>query len=407
MNDNINPAAPLVMHIDLNSAFATTEQQARPMLRGKPVAIVNRRSPNAAVITAIYEAKAKGVKVGTRMMEAKLLCPGIIAVESDPLKYRFVFKKLIGILSDYSPKATMKSIDEGLIDFNGMAINRPMIDVGMEIKQRLKNEIGNHMRCNVGIGTNRFLAKTAAGLHKPDGLDEINSKNLRTVFSGMKLRDITGIADGYGSRLEAVGINTPLEFLDADIYTLEKIVFKGIVGRQWHMRLKGWEVDDREFKMGRVGRQYVLESANLKYDQIITRLHSLCESVGYRLRSQNKSARGIYVYVRTQRGYYWHKSKLMTLPFFSNKAIYNLSRQLFFYAPGEIREIGVHCYHLEDYDQSQISLFGDEIAREKNLNLAVDTLNDRYGEQTIHSAHTLESGDFVKTKIPFGGVRYF
>ncbi|HRQ98170.1 MAG TPA: DNA polymerase IV, partial [Candidatus Saccharibacteria bacterium] len=106
------------MHIDLNSCFATVEQQSRPILRGRPVAIVNRRTDNTSLVTASYEAKALGVKVGMKLRDAKLLAPGLVALESDPAKYRFVYHKLLGIMSDYSSHVTMKSIDEGIIDFN-------------------------------------------------------------------------------------------------------------------------------------------------------------------------------------------------------------------------------------------------------------------------------------------------
>lgn len=406
MVTDINKSRPLVMHVDLNSAFATIEQQSRPMLRGRPVAVVNRRTINTSIITASYEAKSKGVKVGMLFREAQLLCPGIIAIESDPTKYRHVYKKLLKILQDYSPKAMMKSIDEGLIDFNGMAVTRPMIDVGLEIKHRLKSEIGNVMRCNVGIGTNRFLAKTAASLHKPDGLDEITADNLLDVYGSLELQDLTGIASRYAARLEAVDINTPLEFLEASEETLVKMVFMGIVGTQWYKRLRGWEVDDREFAMGRVGRQYVLES-RLRYEEIMVRLHHLCESVGMRLRSQNIAARGVYVYARSSTRGFWHSSKLLPLPFFSDKAIYNLASQLFVKAPPDMREIGVHVYKLEPSERSQLYLFGDEIAREKRVFIAVDDINHRWGDRTIHSAHTLNSGEFVKQKVPFGGTRYF
>ncbi|MEO8691356.1 MAG: hypothetical protein ABI397_01060, partial [Candidatus Saccharimonas sp.] len=197
MNDNFNQAKPLVMHIDLNSCFATIEQQARPMLRGKPVAVVNRRADNAVIVTASYEAKAFGVKTGMKLGEAKRLCRGLIGVETDPPKYRYVYHRLLAIMRDYSASVTMKSIDEGVIDFSSSTremLGRNLEDIGYEIKSRLKDEIGVWMRCNIGIGTNRFLAKTAAGLHKPDGLDVLTSHNIYDVFSEMKLQDLTGIA---------------------------------------------------------------------------------------------------------------------------------------------------------------------------------------------------------------------
>ncbi len=406
MREDYNPETPLVMHVDLNSAFATIEQQARPMLRGRPVAVINRRTEHTAIVTASYEAKAMGVKVGMKFKEAARLAPGLIAVESDPVKYRFVYKKLMAILNDYSPHTVMKSIDEGVIDFHPLIEKRPMIDIGHEIKHRLKDEVGRAMRCNVGIGTNRFLAKTAAGLHKPDGLDEINHTNLRTTLAGLKLTDLTGIAEHNQARLNGVGIYTPLQFLDSDQVTLQKIVFKSIVGLQWHQRLRGYEVDDRVFDMKRVGRQYVLDSRDLTRQQIMQRLHHLCESVGSRLRAQDKVARGVYVYAKTAERYYWHASRLCQLPFYSDKAIYGLAEQLFLQAPNALREIGIHCYGLSDDNEPQMSLFGDVLAREHQLVEALDTINQRYGERTLHSADTLGTGNFIRQKIPFGSTRY-
>ena len=406
MQTSYNTERSLIMHVDLNSAFATAEQQARPMLRGKPIAVVNRRTENTAIVTASYEAKALGVQVGMRFSQAKLLAPGLLAIESDPVKYRYVYRKLLAILNDYSPHVTMKSIDEGSLDFHDMISDRSLVEIGYEIKQRLKDEIGCAMRCNVGIGPNRFLAKMAAGLHKPDGLDYIDHTNLRQIFESLQLRDLTGIAYHNEARLNAVGIMTPLQFLDADIVTLEKVVFKSIVGGHWHQRLRGYEVDDRVFDIKRVGRQFVLDSRNLTRQQIVQRLHHLCESVGSRLRGQNKVARGIYVYAKTTDRRYWHASRMSQLPFFSDATIFSLAQQLFYNAPGDIREIGVHCYELSNDTTPQLSLFGDQLAREHHLVSAIDTINSRYGDRTVHSADTLKTGDFVKQKIPFGSTRY-
>lgn len=407
--NSYNAARPLVMHIDLNSCFATVEQQARPMLRGRPVAVVNRRTENTGIVTASYEAKALGVKVGMKYKEAKLLAPGLVALESDPAKYRFVYHKLLAIMQDYSAHVTMKSIDEGVIDFHdspASIANRDLEEIGREIKQRLRDEVGVWMRCNVGISTNRFLAKTAASLHKPDGLDVIDHTNLRDTLATLQLTDLTGIAGRNEHRLNVVGIYTPLEFLDADAVTLQKIVFKSIVGEQWHQRLRGWEVDDRVSDVKRVGRQYVLERFDLSREEITKRLHHLCESVGSRLRHQQKAARGVYVYAKTLDRQYWHASHMAGLPFLSDQTIYAIARQLFERAPDGIREIGVHCYELEEVVDSQLSLFGDQIAREQQTIEAIDDINQRYGERTIHSADTLGTGIYVKQKIPFGSTRY-
>lgn len=424
MNNSYSPARPQIMHIDLNSCFATVEQQARPRLRGRPIAVVNRRTDQTAIVTASYEAKAHGVKIGMKLYDAQRLCPGLIGVESDPPKYRYVYHKLMAIMRDYSPHVTMKSIDEGVIDVSQStaAIQaRDMQEIGREVKQRLRAEVGSAMRCNVGIATNRFLAKTAAGLHKPDGMDVLTSHNIRSVFSALTLTDLTGIAARNEQRLNQVGIYTPLQFLDADAELLAKVVFKSVCGYQWYQRLRGWEVDDVQRDLKTAGRQYVLEQRHLPRAEVLTRLHTLAESTGAKLRSQGKSARGVGVYARVvgakglgqsngrwgRKGNYWHQKYLAPLPFFSDQAIWNIARRLFAMAPsGDFREIGIHTYHLHDGTGDQLALFGDELAREQQVTWAVDAINERWGERTIHSADTIRSGDIVKTKIPFGSTRY-
>lgn len=404
-----NHERPLIMHIDLNSCFATVEQQARPMLRHKPVAIVNRRTETTAIVTASYEAKAKGVKVGMKVREARILVPDLICLESDPPKYRHVYHKLLDIMRDYSAHVTMKSIDEGVIDFHyatPATQGRDLEEIGREIKQRLKDEIGNYMRCNIGIATNRFLAKTAAGLHKPDGLDVITPANIYETLSGLKLTDLTGIAHRNEHRLNSVGIFSALDFINSDVVTLQKIVFKSVVGVWWYKRLRGWEVDDVESDVKRVGRQYVLESFNLSLEEITQRLHHLCESVGSRMRSQNKSARGIYVYAKTLERGYWHASSLSQLPFYTDQTIYAQALRLFKNAPDRIKEIGIHCYELESIDDPQLSFFNDQVVHERQVTEAIDDINKRYGERMIHSADTLNAGMYVKQKIPFGSTRY-
>lgn len=406
MRDKYNIAPSLIMHVDLNSAFATIEQQSRPLLRGKPVAVINRRTESTSIVTASYEAKSKGVKVGMKFKEAARLVPGLIAVESDPDKYRFVYRKLMAIMSDYSPNVVMKSIDEGIIDFHGIPNCRPLIDIGYEIKKRLREEVGCAMRCNVGIGPSRFLAKTAAGLHKPDGMDVIDATNLRSTYKTMKLTDITGIAGQMEKRLNAVNIFTPIQFLDTDVVSLQKVVFKSIVGRHWHERLRGYEVDDRIAKTKTIGRQYVLENRNLKHNEIAARLHYLCESVGSRLRAQNKVARGVHVHIRTIDRQYWHASRMCQLPFYSDVTINTLAQQIFLNAPDRIQEIGIRVYELSDDCSPQISLFCDDTVREQHLVKAIDSINQQYGGRTVHSANTLQTGEFIKTKIPFGSTRY-
>jgi DNA polymerase-4 len=411
-----NQAEPSVMHIDLNSCFATIEQQARPLLRGRPVAIVNRRSNHTSIVTASYEAKVLGVTTGMKLNEALKICPDIVALESDPPKYRYIYRQLMRIMNDYSAHVRMKSIDEGVIDFSEATIDvrqRNLCDIGWEIKNRLWGEIGGAINCNVGISTNRFLAKTAAGLNKPNGLDVITHKNLRSTFKSLELTDITGIAQRMELRLNQVGIYTALEFLDANEEILRKQVFKSITGSQWYKRLRGWEVDKHDYDIKTVGRQYVLDEYKLSRDKVLQRLHFLCEEVGQKIRSQGLVARGVRVYARGYQykgsgwnGEYWQARHLLKTSFSSDKDIYSIARQLFEDAPNFVKEIGVSCYQLDSSENIQLAFFDDRLGPGFNITSTIDSINLHYGGRTIHSADTLSSNSKITRRIPFGGTRY-
>lgn len=397
-----------IMYIDLNSCFATIEQQSRPMLRGRPVGISNRITPNACVIAASYEAKVHGVKVGMRRAEAEMLCPDIVFVETEPDKYIFVHQKLRAIMENYSPIVVMKSIDEGVLDLNQSPAHirqRPHAELAQEIKDRLRTEIGCWMRCNIGVASNRFLAKTAAELHKPDGFDEITVANQRQIFASLKLIDLPGINTRMQARLNAVGIFTPLQLLDADEETLVKMVCHSIDGSKWYKRLRGLEVDDWVSDIKSIGRQYVLEGKHLTKDDIYARIMHLSEDVGYRLRSKERYARGVYVWAYTYDGLYLHRARLGKTAFNTDQDITQIARQLFADFPAPLQIIGITLYKIQTTPDAQLSFNQAAIDAQENLCLAADTINLRFGSRTIHYADSCGT-DHVKTKIPFGSTRY-
>ena len=396
------------LYIDLNSCFATIEQQARPMLRGRPVAITNRLVPNSCIIAASYEAKALGVKVGMRRREAQTICPDLIYAETEPSKYIFVHNKFKAIMADYSADTTMKSIDEGVINLAEApesVFRRPRAEIGQEIKHRLRTEIGDYMRCNVGIASNRFLAKLAAELHKPDGLDEITPENQRKIFATLKLQDLPGINVGMETRLNAVGIFTPLQFLDADEETLVKMVCRSIDGSKWYRRLRGVEVDDTASDIKSIGRQYVLESGRLSRAEIEARILHLAEDAGYRLRSKGLYARGIYLWLQDFGDMPHHTSTILREPIHSDQDIQRVARELYAKLPDAARIIGITLYKLENQPTAQLSLNQAALDRQDRICAAEDKINYRFGARKIHSADTLGTAH-VKTKIPFGSVRY-
>ncbi len=280
-------------------------------------------------------------------------------------------------------------------------------DVGFEIKQRVKADLGEWMRINIGIGTNRFLAKQAAGWHKPDDLDTISSKNLESYYIQMKLTDLNGIAERYESWLNAWNIFTPIDFCNADEYSLHKQVFKSINGRYWHQRLRGYEVDDFDTHLGMVGRQWVVSQPSKNADKLYACLSYLCETAGAKLRYRNVEARGVCMGVGYQNGESYKGKERSRSTFFTNQEIYRRAMKIFNSRPhGTVTSMGVYCYLIESSSKSQLNMFED-VAKLGDLTEAMDEINDRFGMFSVHLASSVEGKRIVKQKIPFGGTEYF
>lgn len=326
----LNMQLPYVMHIDLNSCFAIIEQQANRLLRGKPVGVAAYDSPRGFVVASSYEAKAKGVKLGVNVQQARALAPGIIIMTPDPAKYREAHKRFKEVLLGYSPDVAAKSIDEFVVNFSNSTNlkslkerrkkndkrkksatppgsssfsvhssvsaedrrihNDTLLQIGEEIKKRIAESLGEWVTVNIGIGPNRFLAKYAAGFDKPNGMTLIDHVNIRDKYDGMKLVDLPGINVRFRARLRQAGIYTPLDFLAADMDTLRAQVFKSINGYHWYMRLRGYEADNVEFGRKSIGHQYALKDKTTELPKLEALLIKLCEKTGRRLRKNNLDA---------------------------------------------------------------------------------------------------------------------
>jgi len=307
----INTAAPTIMHIDLNSCFAEVVQQANIQLRGKPMVVAAYPSPGGCILSPSIEAKKLGIKTGMRVGDAKKIYPGVIVRESDPEMIRDVSGKFMRICHDYSPDVAPKSIDELVINFAELDDyhKKSLVEIGAEIKKRFLQEIGDWIFCNVGIATNRFLAKLASSLHKPDGLDVINHKNLKNVYSSVGLVDLHGINVKYEARLNAVGIFSPLDFLQAPDNFLRKQVFKSIVGHYWYLRLRGWEVDDFKSERKSFGQEYSLGEKTDEAEKLTALIMMLTEKMGRRLRDSDQTASGIHLGLLYDDWTFWHRGR--------------------------------------------------------------------------------------------------
>src|ERR687895_597310 len=402
----INRNQPLVMHVDLNSCFATIEQQANPLLRGKPIVVAAYNSPNGTVVAPSIEAKTYGIKTGMTVRDARLLYPTVIVRTPDPAKYRAVHLQFRKIFQDYSPSVTPKSIDEAVIDFTDTyaLYNRSLVDIGQEIKRRFRQEIGEWMVRSIGISTNRFLAKLAASLKKPDGLETIDHTNVLRVYNHTSLLDLSGINTRYQARLNAQGIFTPMEFYEAPLDTLKKQVFQSILGYYWYLRLRGYEIDHVDFSRKSFGNTYALKKQTNDPLELAKLLMKLCEKTGRRLRKAQYSAQGVHVacvYIDLS---YWHIGRKFDVPVYTTRDIYIKAMRLLNMSkyPKQVRNLAVSVYDLIPSTNEQLELFASPTHAVSD---AMDKINDRWGEFVITPALMMGMEDIILDRIAFGGVK--
>lgn len=406
----LNYNQPLTMHIDLNSCFAIIEQQANPLIRHKPVAIAAYDSPRGAVIASSYEAKALGIKLMVNVREARLLCRDVIILTPDPEKYFDAHRRFKKVLLNYTDAVTPKSVDEFVVDFTGSKAvqnNLSLSEVGYRIKADIKEALGEYVTVNIGIAPNRFLAKVAAGLHKPDGLDIIRAQHIRHIYSQLKLDDLPGINSRYRARLNMAGIYTPLQFLDAPVWKLKNEVFHSIVGFYWYLRLRGHEIDSVDFGRKSFGQQYALGDKTKDPDKLSRLLMKLSEKTGRRLRAQNYNAYGIQLWLSFENRSYWAKAKKTTAPIYSTQDIYLSAQKLLYLVPlpARVTNIGVTVFNLRSGTPKQLGLFDDSRLDTRSLAEAADLVNDKYGEFTLVPASMANMQDVILKRVAFGSIR--
>jgi len=403
---DFNRKPSTVMHIDLNSCFASVEQQANPLLRGKPIAVAAYDTPNGCILAPSIEAKRLGIKVGMRVKEGRLIYPDLIVLKPDAEKYRNVHIKLRDLLSDYSPKVIPKSIDEFVLDFSGTpAFSRGLVVVSQEIKNRIKERVGDNLTVSIGLGPNRFLAKTASNLHKPDGLDEINNDNFWLVYEKLTLTDLNGIDKQNALRLNGSGIFTVQDFFRADIPLLRS-AFKSILGYYWFLRLRGWEIDDVDWGTKSFGHSYSLPKFLKKPEELAPILSKLVEKTGFRMRRSDFQAKGVHLAVLYENYEYFHQGVSLSQPVFSSQDIYKVAYRLLRRSRYRLgaRNLAISCFNLSPRSTIQLELFYDTLKKDK-LTEAIDVINERWGNFVITPAIMANTQDHVHDRISFGQVK--
>jgi DNA polymerase-4 len=388
---------PNVIHLDINSCFATIEQQANPTLRDKPVVVCAYTTNNGCILAASITAKKLGIKTGMRVGEAKLIYPNLIILLPDPPKYRFVHRKIKKILKDYSDRVVPKSIDEFVFS---LPQETEPTKVALEVKQRIKKEIGEYITVSIGISTNTYLAKVASNLEKPDGLVEINKENILDIFKRLKLTDLTGIKRGNSIRLRKYGIKTTLDFYNSPIWKL-RLAFGGIGGFYWYQRLHGYEIDVFKSKRGMIGNSYAPPPN--KADEVLSIISKLAEKTGFRLRSANLKAMGVHLFLQDRNGNFWHMERKLNREIFETKDINFEIKNLLKISPIQtnFRNIAISTFNFKKLDNLQLEIF-DDIMKRTNLVKAIDTINKKWGLYTIHMGSMSTHSKVVQDRISFG-----
>ena len=393
--------------MDLNACFATIEQQANPHLRNKPVAVAAYKTQNGCILAASYEAKRMGVQTGSRVKDGRKLCPDLIILSPDPWKYRNVHLAFRKLLSRYTSDFDPKSIDEFVLSLDNYPIlsRMNMKEVGMEIKKKIKEEIGDYLTVSIGIGPNRFLAKVASNLKKPDGLEEINNNNFLEVYSKLKLINLPYIKFKNAFRLGSVGIRTVLDFYNSPLWKL-KAAFESINSYYWYTRLRGYEIDNTPFGRRSYGNSYSLPKPLSYPKELSPILTKLVTKMSERFRRAGYKVRGVHLAISYRDGGFWHHGEALGRSLFDTRDIYKMAFRILTKSPYRkpVRNLAVSSFNLVKEKKLQLDLFEDMEKKEK-LTCSMDKVNKRWGDYVVTPATMIGTGGLVPDRIAFGGVK--
>ena len=420
MNTNslhIKPEAR-VLFIDMNSFFASCEQQTNYWLRGRPVAVCVYTGKYGCVIAPSVEAKKKGIRLGVRLNEAMKLCPDLVPLETNPDKYRTFHARIMKILKRYSDDVIPRSIDEAVVDLTSYKNIYPdVVAVAKQIKKDILEEVGDYLKCSIGIAPNAFLAKLASDIQKPDGLTIIDHDNIDSVLKKLELTDLPGIGKGMSARLNKAGIYTPYDLRHSTPEKL-KAACKSIIGLHWYHRLHFQEVDmhvTEEYKNMSAMRM-VSKEQRKDVQNLLDILMMLCLTLEKRMMKKNLFCKRVQFSIRYEDKTSYEDSFNTEQPIQDGMELYhilldrqeayrkknNLTEQIINH---EIFSISVIIGNFIDEDVMQLNIFDNSHIKTNKLRKTVYNIKDKYGNKTIKRVSELSDDDMVDDVIGFGSVK--
>ena len=287
------------LFVDFDSFFASVEQHDATHLRGRPVAVIPVASTTTCCIAASKEAKRDyGIKTGTGVAEALERCPDIALQIARPARYLKVHKQFLDAIATCIPHGTPASVDEVPCWLLGRERRRNNAEgIARSIKRVLRARFSEALTCSIGIAPNKFLAKTASDMNKPDGLTVIEEADLPHALHALELRDLCGIGPSMEARLHRADIETVEELCASSRDRLRR-AWGSIEGERFWLQLRGFDLPERETQRGSIGHSHVLGPELRSFEGARSVLCKLLAKAAMRLRHEQFLAGGMAIRIR-------------------------------------------------------------------------------------------------------------
>ncbi len=376
-----------ILHVDMDAFFASVEQRDQPEYRGKPV-IVGGVGRRGVVSTASYEARKFGVHSALPMETARRRCPQGIFIAGDHDKYAAVSAQIMAILQNYSPLVEPLSLDEAFLDLSGMElIFTSPVDIAREIKRRVSDEL--RLTVSAGLAPNKFLAKMASDLRKPDGLVVVKHGREQEFLAKLPIEKLWGVGAVTAKSLQAKGIVTI-----GQLALLEQADLKPFFGQSASTvfnLVRG--VDDRpvvpERESKSIGAEETFPFDLTDVDEMRTALTVMADRVGARLRQENLAAWTVTLKLRYGNFQTLTRQRKLASPTQADETIYLTALELLAQRSdlnNGIRLLGITVSHFEPAERSAGSLFADREEKGRKISTVMDRMREKFGPAALAPA---------------------
>jgi DNA polymerase-4 len=392
MKDMYPKNGRVILHVDMNSFYASVEMAYNPELKGKPLAIAgNVEERRGIIVTCSYEARKFGVKTTMPLWEAKRLCPQLVVMKPAFPRYRAASTAMFEILRQYTELVEPVSIDEGYLDITeSFSLGSP-IDIAESIQKRILMQLD--LPCSIGIAPNKFLAKTASDMKKPMGITILRKRDIPTALWPLNTNEMHGVGKKTAEKLQTIGIHTIGDLAKGNEIQLKSLL--GINGIRIKERANG--IDFRqvdpdsvsEFKS--IGNSTTLPRDISNQHELFQVLDGLAETVSTRFRRKAVMASGLSITIRYKDRKTISKSMKLQNPINHKEDISTFARQLFLRAwnGDPVRLLGITGNELveQDHAYKQLDLFSyEKDAKKEPLLKTLSSLREKYGKNIIESA---------------------